>query len=126
MEGVMAGQFVGAIRNDEQGWEPNDCAGNIAEQIKTGGIRPMEVIEEEDERNPQEEAIRLAALANRYPKVPRIALTATADAITRKEIIERLHLRKARSFVSSFDRPNIRYRIVAKAEAKPAKSEKKE
>ncbi len=58
--------------------------------------------------------IRLAELAERFPSVPRIALTATADVTTRKEIIERLHLRNARVFVSSFDRPNIRYRIAEK------------
>jgi ATP-dependent DNA helicase RecQ len=60
------------------------------------------------------EYIRLAALAARYPDVPRIALTATADALTRKEIVERLHLTRARTFVASFDRPNIRYRIAEK------------
>jgi ATP-dependent DNA helicase RecQ len=60
------------------------------------------------------EYIRLAVLAERFPDVPRIALTATADALTRKEIIERLHLQKARLFISSFDRPNIRYRIAEK------------
>jgi ATP-dependent DNA helicase RecQ len=60
------------------------------------------------------EYIRLAILAERYPSVPRIALTATADALTRKEIVERLHLRAARTFISSFDRPNIRYRIADK------------
>jgi ATP-dependent DNA helicase RecQ len=60
------------------------------------------------------EYIRLAVLAERFPGVPRIALTATADASTRKEITERLHLQNARSFVSSFDRPNIRYRITEK------------
>ena len=60
------------------------------------------------------EYIRLAVLAERFPDVPRIALTATADATTRKEIIERLHLRDARVFISSFDRPNIRYRIADK------------
>src|SRR5258705_10893524 len=53
------------------------------------------------------EYIRLAVLAERFPGVPRIALTATADSLTRKEIIERLHLQHAREFVSSFDRPNI-------------------
>jgi ATP-dependent DNA helicase RecQ len=58
--------------------------------------------------------IRLAQLAERHPGVPRIALTATADVTTRKEIIERLHLRDARVFISSFDRPNIRYRIAEK------------
>ena len=61
------------------------------------------------------EYIRLAVLAERFPDVPRIALTATADAATRKEIVERLHLRAARVFISSFDRPNIRYRIADKA-----------
>jgi ATP-dependent DNA helicase RecQ len=64
------------------------------------------------------EYIRLAVLAERFPGVPRIALTATADALTRKEIIERLHLQKARQFVSSFDRPNIRYRINEKISAR--------
>jgi ATP-dependent DNA helicase RecQ len=60
------------------------------------------------------EYIRLAVLAERYPGVPRIALTATADESTRKEIIQRLHLQHARVFISSFDRPNIRYRIAEK------------
>ena len=60
------------------------------------------------------EYLQLAVLAERFPGVPRIALTATADAQTRAEILERLQLRDARVFVSSFDRPNIRYRIVEK------------
>jgi len=64
------------------------------------------------------EYIRLAVLAERFPGVPRIALTATADALTRKEIVERLHLQKAREFISSFDRPNIRYRINEKISAR--------
>jgi ATP-dependent DNA helicase RecQ len=64
------------------------------------------------------EYIRLAVLAERYPGVPRIALTATADASTRKEIMTRLHLQNARAFVSSFDRPNIRYRIGEKHTAR--------
>jgi ATP-dependent DNA helicase RecQ len=64
------------------------------------------------------EYIRLAVLAERYPGVPRIALTATADASTRKEIMARLHLQNARAFVSSFDRPNIRYRIAEKHSAR--------
>ncbi len=58
--------------------------------------------------------IRLSVLAERHGGVPRIALTATADATTRAEILQRLSLSGARLFVSSFDRPNIRYRIVDK------------
>ena len=64
------------------------------------------------------EYIQLSLLHERFPAVPRIALTATADSQTRAEIIERLGLTDARVFVSSFDRPNIRYRIVEKAEAR--------
>jgi ATP-dependent DNA helicase RecQ len=59
----------------------------------------------------------LTVLHERYSKVPRIALTATADALTRADIIERLQLQDARLFVSSFDRPNIRYTIVEKRDA---------
>src|ERR1700761_5324733 len=64
------------------------------------------------------EYIRLALLAERYPGIPRIALTATADEVTRKEIVARLHLQNARIFISSFDRPNIRYRISEKHSAR--------
>ena len=56
----------------------------------------------------------LTVLHERWPEVPRIALTATADEPTRREIAERLGLEQARRFVSSFDRPNIRYRVVQK------------
>ena len=59
---------------------------------------------------------QLSMLHERFPEVPRIALTATADAPTRKEIVERLALESARQFVASFDRPNIRYRVVQKHE----------
>ena len=64
------------------------------------------------------EYLQLSVLASRFPGVPRIALTATADAQTRAEILERLALGAARVFVSSFDRPNIRYRIVEKDDAR--------
>ncbi len=59
----------------------------------------------------------LTVLHERYASVPRIALTATADAITREDIVERLQLEQARQFVSSFDRPNIRYCLVEKNDA---------
>jgi ATP-dependent DNA helicase RecQ len=54
----------------------------------------------------------LAILADKFPKVPRIALTATADSPTRRDIVERLGLRDAKHFVAGFDRPNINYSIV--------------
>jgi ATP-dependent DNA helicase RecQ len=60
------------------------------------------------------EYLQLAVLAERYRNVPRIALTATADIATRREMIERLRLREPRVFIASFDRPNIRYRIAEK------------
>jgi ATP-dependent DNA helicase RecQ len=56
----------------------------------------------------------LTVLHERWPQVPRIALTATADPPTRREIVEHLALEQARCFVSSFDRPNIRYSVVHK------------
>ena len=56
----------------------------------------------------------LTVLHERFPQVPRLALTATADELTRADIIERLQLQDARLFVSSFDRPNLRYTIVEK------------
>jgi ATP-dependent DNA helicase RecQ len=64
------------------------------------------------------EYMRLSVLADRYPQIPRIALTATADAATRKEILTRLKLDSARVFISSFDRPNIRYRIAERDNAR--------
>jgi ATP-dependent DNA helicase RecQ len=60
----------------------------------------------------------LTILQRRFPNVPRIALTATADAPTRSEIVEQLGLGNARQFISSFDRPNIRYRVTQKANAR--------
>jgi ATP-dependent DNA helicase RecQ len=61
------------------------------------------------------EYIQLSVLHERFPRVPRIALTATADAPTRREIVARLALEDARQFVTGFDRPNIRYRIAENA-----------
>ncbi len=61
---------------------------------------------------------RLTVLHERFPAVPRIALTATADGPTRRDVRERLGLAEARSFVASFDRPNIRYRISPKDQAR--------
>lgn len=61
---------------------------------------------------------QLTVLHQRWPQVPRIALTATADPPTQREIAERLQLENARWFVSSFDRPNIRYTVVQKDNAK--------
>jgi ATP-dependent DNA helicase RecQ len=63
------------------------------------------------------EYIGLSVISERFPSVPRIALTATADEQTRKEIIDRLGLAGAPSFVASFDRPNIKYEIVDKQNA---------
>ncbi len=60
--------------------------------------------------------LELSALHERWPSVPRIALTATATEATRAEIADRLNLGAARHFVSSFDRPNIRYRIEPKTD----------
>ena len=64
------------------------------------------------------EYLQLSALHERYPAVPRIALTATADQATRNEMLARLGLGEARVFLSSFDRPNIRYTVVEKDNAK--------
>ncbi|MFY9510828.1 MAG: RecQ family ATP-dependent DNA helicase, partial [Rubrivivax sp.] len=66
----------------------------------------------------REEYLGLSALHEKFPQVPRMALTATADEHTRADIVERLQLAEARLFVASFDRPNIRYTIVEKDEPK--------
>ncbi len=64
------------------------------------------------------EYLQLSALGEHFPDVPRIALTATADELTRREIVDRLGLRGAPVFVSGFDRPNIRYSVVPKNNAR--------
>jgi len=64
------------------------------------------------------EYLQLSLLHERFPDIPRIALTATADGPTRRDIVERLALGEARIFAAGFDRPNIRYRIVTKKDAK--------
>ena len=61
---------------------------------------------------------QLGVLAERFPAIPRVALTATADPQTREEILHYLHLGNARVFLSSFDRPNITYTVVEKHQAK--------
>src|SRR5947209_7327469 len=66
----------------------------------------------------REDYLRLSVLHERFPDVPRIALTATADALTRADIVRRLELGDARVFISSFDRPNIRYTVVEKDDAR--------
>ena len=66
----------------------------------------------------RENYLALSLLHERYPQVPRIALTATADDLTRADIVTRLGLDDARIFISSFDRPNIRYQIVEKIDAR--------
>jgi ATP-dependent DNA helicase RecQ len=63
------------------------------------------------------EYIGLSVISERFPDVPRIALTATADELTRQEIVDRLRLADAPRFVASFDRPNIKYEIVDKQNA---------
>ncbi|HLJ20648.1 MAG TPA: DNA helicase RecQ, partial [Stellaceae bacterium] len=62
------------------------------------------------------EYLALSVLHERFPDVPRIALTATADTATRRDIVERLALGEARVFAAGFDRPNIRYTVIAKHE----------
>ncbi|WP_028453288.1 DNA helicase RecQ [Chitinilyticum aquatile] len=64
------------------------------------------------------EYMGLSVLADEFPRIPRIALTATADHATREEMLDKLRLRSARQFVTSFDRPNLRYTIVEKQKSK--------
>jgi len=64
------------------------------------------------------EYLRLAEVTARFPAVPRIALTATADWVTRKDIVDKLELSGARQFISSFDRPNIYYQVKPKSNGK--------
>ena len=62
--------------------------------------------------------LALSLLHERFPQIPRIALTATADIRTRKEIVDRLSLTEAKAYISGFDRPNIRYAIANKTTPK--------
>ena len=64
------------------------------------------------------EYLQLDCLQQLFPRVPRVALTATADGPTQAEMVKRLHLQQAEQFISSFDRPNIRYRILQKQQGK--------
>ncbi|MBM3571247.1 MAG: RecQ family ATP-dependent DNA helicase, partial [Alphaproteobacteria bacterium] len=64
------------------------------------------------------EYLQLAVLHERFPAIPRIALTATADGPTRTEIVEKLRLGQGRVFIAGFDRPNIRYRVTARHQAR--------
>ena len=64
------------------------------------------------------EYLQLSVLHERYPETPRIALTATADEPTRRDIAERLELGNAKIFITGFDRPNIRYQITQKQNAR--------
>lgn len=64
------------------------------------------------------EYLKLNMLAEKFPAVPRMALTATADNITQREIIENLRLKDAKIFISGFDRPNIKYRVLEKNQPK--------
>ena len=65
----------------------------------------------------RQDYLGLNVLAERFPSVPRMALTATADRLTRREILSRLELNGAEQFISGFDRPNIRYTVRAKTDA---------
>ena len=65
----------------------------------------------------RQDYLGLNVLRQRFPGVPRLALTATADSVTRRDILARLDLNGAERFVSDFDRPNIRYRVQAKTDA---------
>jgi ATP-dependent DNA helicase RecQ len=64
------------------------------------------------------EYLKIAEVTRDYPGIPRVALTATADAVTRREIVDKLELTGARQFISSFDRPNICYRVRLKDNGK--------
>jgi ATP-dependent DNA helicase RecQ len=64
------------------------------------------------------EYLRINEVTQKFPDTPRMALTATADAVTRRDILDKLDLRHAKQFVSSFDRPNICYRVQAKQQDK--------
>jgi len=116
---LMAGRLVMLYAAPERILTPRFLA--MLESLNERGLLSLFAIDEAHcvsqwGHDFREEYLGLSALHERFPAVPRVALTATADAHTRQDIVERLQLGAARVFISSFDRPNIRYTIVEKDE----------
>ena len=116
---LMSGQLVLLYAAPERILTPRFLA--MLESLNERGLLSLFAIDEAHcvsqwGHDFREEYLGLSALHERFPAVPRMALTATADEHTRADIVERLQLADARLFVASFDRPNIRYTIVEKDE----------
>jgi ATP-dependent DNA helicase RecQ len=116
---LMSGQLVLLYAAPERILTPRFLA--MLESLNERGLLSLFAIDEAHcvsqwGHDFREEYLGLSALHERFPAVPRMALTATADDYTRADIVERLQLADARLFVASFDRPNIRYTIVEKDE----------
>ncbi len=116
---LMSGQLVLLYAAPERILTPRFLA--MLESLNERGLLSLFAIDEAHcvsqwGHDFREEYLGLSALHERFPAVPRMALTATADDHTRADIVERLQLADARLFVASFDRPNIRYTIVEKDE----------